>query len=165
MKVPAIFNNKILCYAMLFLATMNIIGYLTTGAYECLLVFSVAYAGVNHLCKNQTCAILGGLFAANLLWGCGRVKETFVEAMKGSEQHANDASASATKAALEAMKEAASTGSDKDANAADAAAQLAAKAAEAAAKITEEKKCKGKMTGEFKDFSHVWKDGACTAEK
>ena len=73
MKVPAIFNNKILCYAMLFLATMNIIGYLTTGAYECLLVFSVAYAGVNHLCKNQTCAILGGLFAANLLWGCGRV--------------------------------------------------------------------------------------------
>lgn len=90
---------------MLFLATMNIIGYLTTGAYECLLVFSVAYAGVNHLCKNQTCAILGGLFAANLLWGCGRVKETFVEAMKDSDSHAHDASASATKAALEAMKE------------------------------------------------------------
>lgn len=105
MKVPGIFNNKILCYAMLFLATMNIIGYLTTGAYECLLVFSVAYAGVNHLCKNQTCAILGGLFAANLLWGCGRVKETFVEAMKDSDSHAMDASASATKAALEAMKE------------------------------------------------------------
>ena len=105
MKVPGIFNNKILCYAMLFLATMNIIGYLTTGAYECLLVFSVAYAGVNHLCKNQTCAILGGLFAANFLWGCGRVKETFVEAMKDSDAHAHDASSSATKAALEAMKE------------------------------------------------------------
>ena len=165
MKVPAIFNNKILCYAMLFLATMNIIGYLTTGAYECLLVFSVAYAGVNHLCKNQTCAILGGLFAANLLWGCGRVKETFVEAMKGSEQHANDASASATKAALEAMKEAATSGSNKDANAADAAAQLAAKAAEAAAKITEEKKCKGSMSGDFKDFDHKWSSDKCTAVK
>ena len=150
---------------MLFLATMNIIGYLTTGAYECLLVFSVAYAGVNHLCKNQTCAILGCLFAANLLWGCGRVKETFVEAMKGSSAHADDASASATKAALEAMKEAAASGSNKDANAADAAAQLAAKAAEAAAKIKVEKDCKGKMSGDFKDFSHVWKDGACTAEK
>ena len=150
---------------MLFLATMNIIGYLTTGAYECLLVFSVAYAGVNHLCKNQTCAILGGLFAANLLWGCGRVKETFVEAMKGSAQHANDASASATKAALQAMKEAATSGSNSDNNAADAAAQLAAKAAEAAAKITEEKKCTGKMSGDFKDFTHKWKDGACTAEK
>ena len=134
MKVPAIFNNKILCYAMLFLATMNIIGYLTTGAYECLLVFSVAYAGVNHLCKNQTCAILGGLFAANLL--CQKIKETFVEAMKGSVQHTNDASASATKAAL-AMKEAATSGSTIIML---RGSTMAAKAAEAAAKITEEKK-------------------------
>ena len=132
MKVPAIFNNKILCYAMLFLATMNIIGYLTTGAYECLLVFSVAYAGVNHLCKNQTCAILGGLFAANLLWGCGRVKETFVEAMKGSSAHADDASASATKAALEAMKEAATSNNPADKKKADALAAAAAAAAKAA---------------------------------
>lgn len=132
MKVPAIFNNKILCYAMLFLATMNIIGYLSTGAYECLLVFSVAYAGVNHLCKNQTCAILGGLFAANLLWGCGRVKETFVEAMKDSSAHADDASASATKAALEAMKEAATSNNPVDKKKADALAKAAADMAKAA---------------------------------
>jgi len=164
MKVPGIFNNKILCYAMLFLATMNIIGYLTTGAYECLLVFSVAYAGANHLCKNQTCAILGGLFAANFLWGCGRVKETFVEAMKGSEEHAGDASASATKAALEAMKEAANSGTNKDANAADAAAKLAAEAAEAVKEIKKEK-CKGAMSGKFKDYDHKWSGDACTAVK
>lgn len=164
MKVPGIFNNKILCYAMLFLATMNIIGYLTTGAYECLLVFSVAYAGVNHLCKNQTCAILGGLFAANFLWGCGRVKETFVEAMKGSEEHASDASASATKAALEAMKEATTSGTNKDANAADAAAKLAADAAEAVKDIKKEK-CTGAMSGKFKDYDHKWSGDACTAVK
>ena len=132
MKVPGIFNNKILCYAMLFLETMNIIGYLTTGAYECLLVFSVAYAGVNHLCKNQTCAILGGLFAANFLWGCGRVKETFVEAMKGANEHSDDASASATKAALEAMKEAATSGNPADKAKADALAKAAEEAAKAA---------------------------------
>ena len=123
---------------MLFLATMNIIGYLTTGAYECLLVFSVAYAGVHHLCKNQTCAILGGLFAANFLWGCGRVKETFVETMKGANEHANDASESATKAALEAMKEAANSGNPAD----KAKAEALAKAAEEAVKGVQEKdKC------------------------
>ena len=51
------------------------------------------------------------------------------------------------------MKEAATSGSNKDASTTDAAAQLAAKAAEAAAKITEEKKCKGAMSGDFKDFT------------
>ena len=155
MKVPGIFNNKILCYAMLFLATMNIIGYLTTGAYECLLVFSVAYAGVNHLCKNQTCAILGGLFAANFLWGCGRVKETFVEAMKGSEQHAGDASASATKAALEAMKEAANSGNPADKAKADALAKAAADAAKAA---TDADLCKAAKADGY-TFKPEMKDG------
>jgi hypothetical protein len=116
------------------------------------------------LCKNQTCAILGGLFAANFLWGCGRVKETFVEAMKGSEEHAGDASASATKAALEAMKEAANSGTNKDANAADAAAKLAAEAAEAVKEIKKEK-CKGAMSGKFKDYDHKWSGDACTAVK
>lgn len=140
---------------MLFLATMNIIGYLTTGAYECLLVFSVAYAGVHHLCKNQTCAILGGLFAANFLWGCGRVKETFVEAMKGAGEHADDASASATKAALEAMKEAANSGNPVDKAKADALAKAAADAAKAA---TDEKMCKAAKADGY-TFESVMKDG------
>ena len=137
MKVPGIFDNKILCYAMLFLATMNIIGYLTTGAYECLLVFSVGYAGVNYLCKNQTCSILGALFAANFLWGCGRVKETFVESMKGSDAKMVDTAKNATGAALEAMKEFAANPTEKKGEKADAAA----KTAEVATKAVE--KCEG----------------------
>ena len=43
MKLPGIFNNKILCYALLFLAVMNVVGYITTAAYECLIVFGLAY--------------------------------------------------------------------------------------------------------------------------
>jgi hypothetical protein len=135
MKVPGIFNNKILCYAMLFLATMNIIGYLTTGAYECLLVFSVAYAGVNYFCKNQSCSILGALFAANFMWGCGRVKETFIESMKDADAHLADAAASSTKGALEAMKEFAKNPSEGKAKKAEVAAAAAEHACDAGCEI------------------------------
>ncbi|RZD41459.1 MAG: hypothetical protein CXT73_04920 [Methanobacteriota archaeon] len=159
MKVPGIFNNKILCYAMLFLATMNIIGYLTTGAYECLLVFSVAYAGVNYLCKNQSCSILGALFAANFIWGCGRVKETFVETMKDSDAHMNDAADSSTKGALEAMKEFNKDPSDAKANKATVAAKAAEHSCDAACK-KEEDKCKA----EKKNFVFDKKTGKHSCE-
>ena len=102
MKVPSFFNNKIV---------------------QCLLVFAVGYALTDNYCRNRSCSILGALFAANFVWGCGRVKETFVETMKGAKEHATDASESATKAAMEAMKE----GADKEAT--DSALE-AAKAAE-----------------------------------
>ena len=103
MKVPSFFNNKIVRWVFLALAVMNIIGYLSTSAYECLLVFAVGYALTDNYCNNQSCSILGALFAANFVWGCGRVKETFVEAMKGAKEHAQDASSSATKAASAAL--------------------------------------------------------------
>ena len=110
MKVPGFFNNKIVKYVFLALAVLNVVGYLSTGSYECFLVFAVAYALTDNYCKNQSCSILGGLFAANFVWGCGRVKESFVEAMKDSDGHSQDAAESAAKAALEAMKEGASDG-------------------------------------------------------
>ena len=113
MKVPGFFNNKIVKYVFLALAVLNIVGYLSTGSYECFLVFAVAYALVDNYCKNQSCSILGALFAANFVWGCGRVKESFVEAMKDSDGHARDAAESATKSALEAMKEGAGDAEDK----------------------------------------------------
>ena len=113
MKVPAFFNNKIVKYVFLALAVLNVVGYLSTGSYECFLVFAVAYALTDNYCKNQSCSILGALFAANFVWGCGRVKESFIEAMKDSDGHSKDAAESATKAALEAMKEGAPNADDK----------------------------------------------------
>ena len=159
MKVPSIFNNKIVRYVFLALAVMNILGYLSTGAYECLLVFAVGYALTDNYCKNQSCSILGALFAANFIWGCGRVKETFVEGMKGAKEHAKDASESATKAALEAMKE----GND------DEAAAAALKAAQAAAdsmdaQAIKDTKCEGKVPGH--DGYVLMKNGEkCGAKK
>ena len=84
---------------------MNVVGYLSTGSYECFLVFAVAYALTDNYCKNHKLFNFKALFAANFVWGCGRVKESFVEAMKDSDGHSKDAAESATKAALEAMKE------------------------------------------------------------
>lgn len=161
MKVPSFFNNKIVRYVFLALAVMNILGYLSTGAYECLLVFAVGYALTDNYCHNQSCSILGALFAANFIWGCGRVKETFVESMKGSKEHTKDASESATKAALEAMKE--NNTSESELQSKLEAAQKAAKA------VTEQANCEGKMTGEHAAYSYTWngegeEGNKCSAE-
>lgn len=129
MKVPSFFNNRIVRLVFLALAVLNIIGYLGTGAYECLLVFAVGYALTDNYCHNQSCSILGALFAANFVWGCGRVKETFVETMKGAKEHSKDAADSATKAAMQAMKEGMS---DEDKQKMLEAAQAAAQAAKTA---------------------------------
>jgi len=103
MKLPGIFNNKILCYALLFLAVMNVIGYLTTAAYECLVVFGLAYYFAHCYLKNQSAAILVGLFSSNFLFGCGRVKETFVEANEDLSSSLEKISKKASKAANKAM--------------------------------------------------------------
>ena len=104
MKLPGLFKNKILCYALVVLAVLNVIGYITAGAYECLAVFLLAYYGADQYCKNMSCSIIVGLFASNFLFGCGRVKETFVENMKGSKEHMEDAANMAAKGASEAFK-------------------------------------------------------------
>ena len=114
MKIPALFKNKILCYALVVLAVLNVIGYITAGAYECLAVFLLAYYGADQYCKNMSCSIIVGLFASNFLFGCGRVKETFVENMKGSKEHMADAANMAAKGASEAFKEAAAAQDQAD---------------------------------------------------
>ena len=107
MKLPGIFNNKILCYALLFLAVMNVVGYITTAAYECLIVFGLAYYFGHCYLKNQSAAILVGLFASNFIFGCGRVKETFVEANKSDKDKLSEIAekASAAASAMEKVKE------------------------------------------------------------
>ena len=82
MKIPKILNNKILCYALMVLAVLNVIGYITSSAWECLIVFLLAYYGADQYLGNMSASIIVALFASNFVFGCGRVKETFVENMK-----------------------------------------------------------------------------------
>lgn len=101
MKVPAILKNKYVCYALMALASLNVIGYLTVKAWECLALFTLTAYSAHCYCKNVSCAILAALFVANFVFGCGRVKEGFEDAMKGPAEHMADAANSADEAATQ----------------------------------------------------------------
>jgi hypothetical protein len=77
MQVPGVLKNKYVCYAVYALAVVNVLGYLGMKSYECLALFGLAAYSANCYCKNRVCAILAGLFVANFVFGCGRLKENF----------------------------------------------------------------------------------------
>ena len=104
MKVPKIFNNEVVHYALIFLAVLNVVGYVAAKAYECLLLFGVGYYAANTYIKNVGVSILAALFLSNFVFGCGRVTESFIENMKGSREHMKDAKMSAQKAAFSLME-------------------------------------------------------------
>jgi len=102
MKVPAVLKNKYLFYALAVLAALNVVGYASVKAYECLALFLLAGYGMHCYCKNKSLAILAALFVANFVFGCGRVKEGFEEAMKAPQDLLEDA-AKKTQEAGEAL--------------------------------------------------------------
>lgn len=99
MKVPAVLKNKYLFYALAVLAALNVIGYASVKAYECLALFLLAGYGMHCYCNNKSLSILAALFVANFVFGCGRVKEGFEEALKSPEDLLKEAATSAGEAA------------------------------------------------------------------
>tara|TARA_Y100000389_G_C17435062_1_gene504982 strand:+ start:972 stop:1286 length:315 start_codon:yes stop_codon:yes gene_type:complete len=77
MKVPAIFKNKWVVYAIYALAVLNVLGYVSTKSWECLALFAASAYSVNCYAKNIVIAVLAGLFVSNFVFGCGRVRENF----------------------------------------------------------------------------------------
>ena len=75
MKFDKIIKNKYLYYAACALAGINLLGYVTMSSMECILLFVAATYSANHFTKNRTLDIFIGLFVANVLFGCGRIKE------------------------------------------------------------------------------------------
>ena len=98
MKVPAVLKNKYLFYALAVLAALNVIGYASVKAYECLALFLLAGYGMHCYCNNKSLSILAALFVANFVFGCGRVKEGFEEALKAPEDLLKDAAEAASEA-------------------------------------------------------------------
>ena len=102
MKFDKLLKNKYLHYAAVALMVINVLGYVAMGSIECILVLGGAAYLAQHFTKNRTADIFIGLFVANILFGCGRLREGFKE---GAE-----AAAGATKvAAGEAVKKAQAT--------------------------------------------------------
>ena len=91
MKVPSLLKNKYVCYALMALAALNVIGYVTVKAWECLALFALAGYSAHCYCKNVSLAILAALFVANFVFGCGRVKEGMEDMVGGGEHHVKKA--------------------------------------------------------------------------
>lgn len=105
MKVPALLKNKYVCYALMALAALNVIGYVTVKSWECLALFALAGYSAHCYCKNVSLAILAALFVANFVFGCGRVKEGMEDMMKGPAEHAMAAAEHMTTAATQCSEQ------------------------------------------------------------
>ena len=78
MKLEKMLKSKYLYYVALALMAVNILGYVSLGSMECILLFSVAYYASSYfLTKNRTLDIFIALFTANMVFGCGRIKEGY----------------------------------------------------------------------------------------
>lgn len=77
MNFNNILKNKYLYYLAVALMMLNVLGYVSLGSIECVLVLGGAAYIANHFTKNRTADIFIGLFVSNILFGCGRLKEGF----------------------------------------------------------------------------------------
>ena len=75
MKFDKLLKNKYLYYAAVALMVINVLGYVAMGSIECILVLGGAAYLAQHFTQNRTADIFIGLFVANILFGCGRLRE------------------------------------------------------------------------------------------
>ena len=81
MKFDKIVKSKYLYYAACALAAINLLGYVSMGSMECILLFGASAYAANHFTNNRALDIFAGLFVANVLFGCGRIKDNVKEGM------------------------------------------------------------------------------------
>jgi hypothetical protein len=78
MKLASLVKNKYFCYLTYALMVINLLGYVSVGSMECVVVFTLAtFFCKGCLSKNMCLCIFGGLFVSNILFGCSKVKEGF----------------------------------------------------------------------------------------
>jgi hypothetical protein len=79
LNMQNVLKNKYVLYAVSALAVLNVLGYLSIGSMECLGVFALTALVCQQYNKNMTVCLLAAIFAANVVFGCGRIKENFTE--------------------------------------------------------------------------------------
>lgn len=90
MKLEKILKSQGLYYVALVLMVVNVLGYVSVGSMECVIVFAISYYLSNSYTKNQSVDILVGLFVANVVFGCGRVREGMENPVKKIDKVAAD---------------------------------------------------------------------------
>lgn len=78
-------KNKYVFYAAVIFAVLNVLGYVSMRSWECVVMFAAVAYATRCYANNDTIAILAGIFVANFIFGCNRVKEGFEEAFEGAE--------------------------------------------------------------------------------
>ena len=77
MNFNNVLKNKYLYYVAVALMVINVLGYVSLGSIECVLVLGGAAYLANQFTQNRTVDIFIGLFVSNILFGCGRLREGF----------------------------------------------------------------------------------------
>ena len=78
MKLANLVKSKYFCYFTYALMVINLLGYVSTGSMECVVIFTLAtFACKSCLSTNMCLCIFGGLFVSNIFFGCSKVKEGF----------------------------------------------------------------------------------------
>jgi hypothetical protein len=90
MKLNKMMKSNTFYYVALALMVINVLGYVSVGSVECVIVFAIATYLSNMYTKNRSLDILIGLFVSNIVFGCGRVKEGMENPVKKIEKVAAD---------------------------------------------------------------------------
>ena len=90
MKLNKMMKSDTFYYVAVALMVINILGYVSVGSIECVIVFAIATYLSNMYTKNLSLDILIGLFVSNIVFGCGRVKEGMENPEKKIEKVAAD---------------------------------------------------------------------------
>ena len=83
-SVMKLVKNKYVFYAAAIFAVLNVLGYFSMRSWECVVMFAAVAYATRCYAKNDTIAILAGIFVSNFIFGCNRVKEGFEEALGGA---------------------------------------------------------------------------------
>mgnify|MGYP001316751004 CR=1 FL=1 len=126
MKFDKLLKNKYLHYAAVALMVINVLGYVAMGSIECILVLGGAAYLAQHFTKNRTADIFIGLFVANILFGCGRLREGAVGAMEDADAAIGKAKAKVDQAKKEKTAEAVTCGPGQEMKAGKCVQQAAA---------------------------------------
>ena len=84
-SVMKLAKNKYVFYIFVVLAIINLLGYFGTRSWECIVMFAAVAYSTKCYVKNNTLAILAGLFVSNFVFSCNKMKESFVEKMTEGE--------------------------------------------------------------------------------
>tara|TARA_B110000908_G_C10004802_1_gene335815 strand:- start:126 stop:665 length:540 start_codon:yes stop_codon:yes gene_type:complete len=91
MKLANLVKSKYFCYFTYALMVINLLGYVSTGSMECVVIFALAtFACKSCLSTNMCLCIFGGLFVSNIIFGCSKVKEGFREGLTASDCEAGE---------------------------------------------------------------------------